>query len=418
MKSVRWLAGLLGLAVSACAADFVVTDHGAVGDGTTLNTAALQATLDAARAAGGGRVVIPAGTFRSGSLFLRQDVELHLAEGAVLLGSNELKDYPKRETRIEGHFEPWRLALINGSHLDGVRISGPGRLDGNGRVFWEAFWQRRRENPQCTNLEVERPRLMFLDHCTDVVVRDLSFKDSGFWNLHLYNCQNVLVEGASFTAPGRESPVPSPSSDGIDVDSCQDVTIRGCTFAVNDDCIALKGSKGPLADQDAASPPVERIVVEDCTFERGHGVLTCGSEATVVRDVIVRRCNVNGRINLVRLKLRPDTPQHYSNIVYEDITLAGEGRLFEINPWRQFFDLKGHEPPSRQVDGIVLRRISGHYGLPGRIRGNPGDTLAPIVLEDVHVTFAKPDFDRADDVHFEVRHATFDGVPVSPMPVP
>ncbi|WED64229.1 glycosyl hydrolase family 28 protein [Synoicihabitans lomoniglobus] len=406
---------LAGLAWPVAARDFVVTTFGAVGDGATLNTSAIQTTIDAAAAHdGGGRVVIPAGTFRSGSLFLRPDVELHLAADAVLLGSDNIADYPKRNTRIEGHFEPWRLALINATRMDGVKLTGPGRLDGNGRVFWETFWQRRRENSRLTNLDVERPRLVFIDRCTNVEVRELTFQDSGFWNLHLYNCRDVLVEKVSFSAPGREAAVSAPSSDGIDVDSCQDVIIRGCTFAVNDDCIALKGSKGPLADHDADSPPVENILVEDCTFLKGHGVLTCGSEATVVRNVTVRNCTVRGNINLVRLKLRPDTPQHYADLTYENIILAGEGRLFDINPWRQFFDLQGQPPPRRRVSGIVLRNISGNYGTPGRIVGNDGDAIAPIVLDNVHLTFTRPAFERAANVRFDVRDATFNDQPVTP----
>ncbi|HEY0944693.1 MAG TPA: glycosyl hydrolase family 28-related protein, partial [Opitutaceae bacterium] len=129
-------------AASASGSHRSITAFGAVGDGRTLNTEAIQKTIDATAAAGGGVVEIPAGTFRSGSIFLKQGVELFLAEGAVLLGSNRLEDYPKRETRIEGHFEPWRMALVNAERLEHVRLRGRGKLDGNGILFWAAFWQR------------------------------------------------------------------------------------------------------------------------------------------------------------------------------------------------------------------------------------------------------------------------------------
>src|SRR6478736_6339913 len=138
-------------------ADYTITDFGAVAGGEKLNTNAIQSAVEAA-ARTGGTVVVPAGVFRTGSIFLRQGVALHLAEGAVLKGSEEISDYPKRLTRIEGHFEPWRLALVNAAGLTGVRITGPGKVDGSGPVYWRAFWQRRKENPKCTNLEVERPR--------------------------------------------------------------------------------------------------------------------------------------------------------------------------------------------------------------------------------------------------------------------
>ncbi len=360
---------------------FVISDFGAVADAKTINTAAIQQAIDAA-AVGGGEVVIPKGTFRSGSIFLKNGVALTLDEGAVLLGSNRIEDYPKRETRIEGHFEPWRLALVNAQHMDRVRIGGKGKIDGNGILFWAAFWQRRKENPRCTNLEVERPRLMFIDRCKDVRVEGLALQDSGFWNLHLYRCDGVVIEGLRITAP-TSGPILGPSTDGIDIDSSRNVTVRTCFIAVNDDNIALKGSKGPLADKDTDSPPVENIVVEDCVFGDGNGVITCGSEATIVRHVRVRNCTVAGRTNLLTLKLRPDTPQHYSDIVIDGIKLSGTGRVFQVAPWTQFFDLKGQPAPSRTVENITIKNISGDYRTLGSLRGNPGDTIRNFTLENI-----------------------------------
>jgi len=360
---------------------FVISDFGAVADAKTINTAAIQQAIDAA-AVGGGVVVIPKGTFRSGSIFLKNGVALTLDEGAVLLGSNRIEDYPKRETRIEGHFEPWRLALVNAQHMDRVRIGGKGKIDGNGILFWAAFWQRRKENPRCTNLEVERPRLMFIDRCKDVRVEGLALQDSGFWNLHLYRCDGVVIEGLRITAP-TSGPILGPSTDGIDIDSSRNVTVRKCFIAVNDDNIALKGSKGPLADQDMDSPPVENILVEDCKFGDGNGVITCGSEATIVRHVRVRNCTVAGRTNLLTLKLRPDTPQHYSDIVIDGIKLSGTGRIFQVAPWTQFFDLKGQPAPSRTVENITIKNISGDYRTLGSLRGNHDDTIRDFTLENI-----------------------------------
>lgn len=400
------------LVVEATAAEFDVTTFHAVGDATTMNTAAIQSTIDAAAAAGGGTVVVPEGVFRSGSIFLKQGVSLHLSRGAVLLGSNNIEDYPKRPTRIEGHVEPWRLALVNATGNSGVRISGEGTLDGNGILFWAAFWQRRKENPNCTNLEVERPRMIHLADCRDVRIEGVALRDSGFWNIHLYRCQDVLVEGVSIFTPGPGSSVRAPSTDGIDIDSCQRVTVRRCRIEVDDDCIALKGSKGPLADKDESSPPVETILVEDCEFPRGHGVVTFGSEATIVRDVIVRRCTVTGQNNLVRLKLRPDTPQLYENILFEDITLSGgAGRIFRVDPWMQFFDPQGHEPPPSIVRHLTLRRVRGNYGTLGIFKGSAHDSLSDVVLEDIELTLADTAFDVGD-----VRDVTSSRVVVNGAP--
>ncbi|MEO5715578.1 MAG: glycosyl hydrolase family 28 protein [Luteolibacter sp.] len=388
---------------------YPISDFGAVADGRTVNTQAIQKAIDQAEAAGGGVVDIPQGTFRSGSIFLKKGVELHLDEGAMLLGSNKIEDYPKRETRIEGHFEPWRMALVNAQQIDGVRISGKGKIDGNGRVFWEQFWQRRKENAKCTNLEVERPRLMFIDRCNNVSISGLSFKDSGFWNLHLYRCRDVVIEGLNISAPTKGR-VLGPSTDGIDVDSSQKVTIRKCVISVNDDNIALKGSKGPLADQDKDSPPVEDIVVEDCEFGDGNGMITCGSEATFIRNVTVRNCRITGGATLLTLKLRPDTPQLYENILIDGIKLTGgKGRILNVGPWMQFFDLKGHAPPSRTVRQVVIRNVSGQFLSLGTLYGNPSDTLRDITLENFDVRLASEQFELGDVKNLEMKNVRVNG---------
>lgn len=381
---------LTGIALGA--ADYPVTDFGAVAGGEALNTAAIQRAIDTAAEKGGGTVVVPAGVFRSGSIFLKQGVALHLAEGALLKGSENIADYPKLMTRIEGHFEPWRLALVNAQNLTGVRISGPGRLDGSGPVYWRAYWQRRKENPRCTNLEVERPRLVFIDRCTDVRLENTALQDSGFWNLHIYRCRDVVVENVRITLPSMTHDLRGPSTDGIDIDSSQNVTVRKCYISTNDDNIALKGSKGPFAAQDADSPPVENILVEDTEVGDGNGLITCGSEATVVRNVTVRNCVMSGDATLLTLKLRPDTPQHYEHITLDGIRLAGHGRLLNVAPWMQFFDLKGQPSPSRQVNDIVLRNITGSYRLLGALSGNAGDVLRDITLENVDIQLAEDRF--------------------------
>jgi polygalacturonase len=413
------LCASLFLAVFVRAAEHDITAYGAVAGGEVLNTVAIQKAIDAATAAGGGTVVIPAGVFRSGSIFLKQGVALHLAAGAVLKGSENIGDYPKLNTRIEGHFEPWRLALVNAQGLTGVRISGPGKLDGSGPVFWRAFWQRRKENPRCTNLEVERPRLMFIDRCTDVRIENTALEDSGFWNLHLYRCRDVLIESVRITVPSSTPDLRGPSTDGIDIDSSQNVTVRKCYISTHDDNIALKGSKGPFALEDADSPPVENILVEDTEVGDGNGLITCGSEATVVRNVTVRNCIMSGGATMLTLKLRPDTPQHYENITMDGIRLAGAGRLLNVAPWLQFFDLKGQPSPARRVNNITLRNISGSYRMLGSLSGNAGDVLRDITLENVDVQLAENRFRLGPVENLVLKNVTVNGQPfVPPAPTP
>ena len=413
--AMRWLA-LFTMATGVLGArDFPVTDFGATVDDATLDTAAIQRAIDAAAAQGGGRVVLAGGLFRSGAIFLKPGAELHVAKGAVLVGSNQLEDYPRGPTRIEGKRQDWRLALLNGTDLNGVRLSGGGTIDGNGIMFWAAYWQRRKENPKCTNLEVERPRLLFLDSCRDVRIEGLTFRDSGFWNLHLYRCRDVLIEGVSIHAPdsGR---IRAPSSDGIDLDSCRDVTIRRSTISVGDDCIALKGTKGPLADRDADSPPVENILIEDCTFGEGHGVLTCGSEATVVRNVTLRRCRVSGANTLLSLKLRPDTPQRYEDILIEEVELnvTGGGQLLRVQPWKQFFDLGGEAPPTSIVQRVTVRQVRGKIGELGTLLPHERATIADFTLADIEIAAVDGKLAVAASAGLSVERVVVNGQPLVP----
>ncbi len=391
----------------------ILTDAGAIGDGTTLNTPRIQSAIDQLAAKGGGTLVIPKGVFLSGAIFLKPGVNLRLDDGAVLLGSTNKSDYPKTKTRVEGHFEEWLPALINADHCDHLRISGAGTLNGNGLGFYTEFWAARRANPRVTNLAVERPRLTFIQNSEDVQISGITYQNSGFWNLHLYRCKNTSVEKVRFEVPDG---IKCPSTDGTDIDSCQYITIRGCSYRVDDDCVCLKGSKGPFAMDDKDSPPVEHIRVEDCTFERGAGVVTLGSEATTVRDVVVENCRVIGGVNVAVLKLRPDTPQHYEDIHYRNITLSGASKsILNVAPWRQFFDLKGQPPPKSIVKNVTLSNIKGSFGSFGQIQGNPGQTeITDITLEDVDVQLENDSFDSSWIKNFNVHNVTANGKQFSP----
>jgi len=207
-------------------------------------------------------------------------------------------------TRIEGHFQEWIPALINADKIDHLRIDGEGTLDGSGQVYWNAFRGAR----GAKNLDVPRPRLMFIRDSQDVKVSGLHFKDSGFWNLHIYRCNNVVIDALDIRAGAG-----SPSTDGVDIDSSQNVTVSNCRISNNDDCIALKGTKGPLAMEDKDSPPVEHIHVIGCTFERGGGFVTCGSEATFVRDVIIEKCTALPNVH--RVDPASETSHGYAAVV-------------------------------------------------------------------------------------------------------
>jgi alpha-L-rhamnosidase len=394
-----------------------IAEHGAIADGKTLNSKAIQAVIDEC-AKKGGTVVIPKGEFLTGSLFLKPGVNLEFQEGGVLKGSTDINDYPKTMTRIEGHFESWPAALLNGDKVDHLRITGPGTLDGSGAAFWKEFYDKRSLDKKTTNLSVPRPRLTLLQNSKDVKISGINYKNSGFWNLHLYKCKDLTVENCRFTAPdGRVPDDHAPSSDGIDIDCSQDITISKCFFSVGDDCIALKGTKGPFAMQDKDSPPVERIHILDCVFEAGGGIVTCGSEATIVRDVNVERC-ITRKPTVLRLKLRPDTPQQYENISLKDITMENGGAIFNIAPWSQYFDLKGQLPPKSIVRNITITNVkgTGNSSL-GKILGNPGTEFGEITLKNVDVQLKSATLELGDIKGLKFENVIVNGVAI-PVPPP
>lgn len=397
--SLMLAAPFLGRALMSSAespSEALITDFGAKPDATTVNTKAIQAAIDHLTARGG-TVIVPQGIFVSGALFFKPKVNLRLETGAVLRCSTDMSNFPVQRTRIEGHFEEkFNPALINATHCDGFELTGEGTLDGAGRPIWDEFWKQRNAAPDprnFPNLGIPRARLALIENSRGVKIDGITFKDSQFWNLHLYNNDGVLVHNVRFQVPDDYKQ--APSTDGIDVDSSRNVTIDGCFFSVTDDCIALKGSKGPHAMEDTSSPPVEHIRVRNCTYKRGGGVLTCGSEATIVRDVVVENCKIVGNVRVATLKLRADTPQHYEDITFRNITSeAAAGPIIAVQPWSQYFNLQGAAPPHSVVRNVKFIGVKGRFSAFGTIKPNPGQTdISNILLKDFDVALP-PDKDK------------------------
>ena len=165
--------------------------------------------------------------------------------------------------------------------------------------------------------------------------------------------------------------------------------------------------------EDTDSPPVEHIRIENCIFERGHGVVTLGSEATVVRDVVVENCKSTGPIVLARLKLRPDTPQRYEDIHFRNITLdnSGGGVILSVQPWNQYFDLKGQQPPKSIVRNVTLSEIKGCYGSFGVFKNIPRQSdISDITLKDLNVQLKNEKLNGCDQVkNLKLENVTVNG---------
>ena len=263
----------------------------------TLQTAAIQALIDQCASEGGGVIVVDGGTYLTGALFFPCSVNLYICRDAVLKGSDDISDYPLCRTRIEGQTCTYFPALINVDSADGFILAGEGTIDGSGERFWREFWLRREWNPDCTNKDGQRPRLLYISRSSDVLITGVTFQNAAFWTTHIYRCRRVKYIGCTMLSPHEG--IKGPSTDAIDIDARTDVLVKNCFMAVNDDAVALKGGKGPWADSDPDNGPNERIIIEDCEYGFVHGCLTFGSEAVHCRNIILRRIRVSEGFNLL-----------------------------------------------------------------------------------------------------------------------
>lgn len=381
--------------INSLGKQYIISDFAVVNDSTLLQTERIQAVIDKA-AETGGVVVIPKGTFLSGSLFFKPGTHLHLLKGAVLKGSDDISNFPLINTRIEGQSLKYFAALINADKVDGFTISGKGTVNGNGLRYWKAFWLRRQFNPQCTNMDEMRPRLVFISNSKNVQLSDVSLVNSPFWTTHLYKCENVKLLNLTVFSP--ESPVKAPSTDAVDIDVCTNVLIKNCYFSVNDDAVALKGGKGPTADKNPDNGGNYNIIIEDCTYGFCHSVLTCGSESIHNRNIILRRIKINKAQRLLWLKMRPDTPQKYEYILVEDISGDAANFLY-IRPWTQFFDLKGQtEIPLSYSKHVTMRNINLECETFFNVGKSDQYILSDFVFENLNIKASKNKEINADQI--------------------
>lgn len=336
---------------------YVVTDYGVVkGDSTLIQTEAIQKVIDIAAENGGGVITIPEGVYLSGSLFFKPGTHLNIADGGRLKGSDAITNYKIVKTRLEGQTIDYFAALVNADGVDGFTITGPGTIDGNGWRFWDEFWLRRKVNPQCTNLEALRPRLVYISNSNNVEVSNVRLVNSGFWTNHLYRCKNVKYLNDYIWAKTDGYPK-GPSTDALDLDVCSDVLVSGCYMNVNDDAVCLKGGKGTYVEKDPNNGGNARVLVENCSFGKCNSGITFGSEAWDCENVILRDCKFKDTFHIVLFKMRPDTPQHYRNVLVENVK-GGVRNGIEVSAWTQFYNkLDRDDMPISRVDNVTVRNV-------------------------------------------------------------
>jgi len=385
------------------APSMAITEFGAVGDGRTVNTEAIQAAIDACHHGGGGTVLVPRGTFLSGALFFRPGVNLRIRTGGTLKGPTRMADYRLVQTRWEGEERIWVSALVNVFGCTGFTLSGGGVLDGSGDVWHRPYpgpgagaapdpapppmgpaggIDAAPDSPAVTLAETElpgyaRPRLVAIQNCTGVSVRDIELRNQASWGLFVLYSGDVTIENLRIRAARH-----IPSSDGIDIDSCNGVVIRAVDIDVNDDCIAIKSGK----DEDGrrVGRPAENILVEDSIFRYGHGGVSMGSEMSGgIRNVTIRdSVMMEGNWAPIRFKSQPSRGGVVENITYENIKLENTLKAFEFNMAWRMVEPRPPADPLPVVRRVRITNVSGTVARVGDMAGLDGSPITDVVFSD------------------------------------
>jgi len=312
---------------------FRVSDFGASNDGRTLNTIAIQKAIDACAAKGGGKVIFNPGSYLTGSLFIKSGVFLQIDKGVEIKGSEDLRDYPEIDTRVAGIEMKWPAALINIISQKNAGVDGSGIVNGQGKVFWDAYWALRKDyEPKklrwIVDYDAKRPRTMLVSNCEDIVIKGVTFQQAGFWTVHILYSSYVTVEGIIIrnNIGGH-----GPSTDGIDIDSSSWILVQNCDIDCNDDNFCIKSGR----DWDGlrVNRPAEYIVIRDCVSRKGGGLITFGSETSGgMRYIIAKNLKAHGTKVGMRFKSAKNRGGIVENIYLENIEMKEVGVALEITP--------------------------------------------------------------------------------------
>lgn len=373
---------------------YVVTDFGAVADGATVNTSAIQSAVDAC-ATTGGRVVIPPGVFLTGSLRMKSGVELHLSHGAVLKGSPFIEDYPALGApfRVLCRSYAWK-ALVWALDARDIAITGTGTLDGNGgahafQIPDEKFWE---------NVE-NRPYGLYFARCEDVLIADVTLRDSAFWMQHHVDCRRLRFQRMKvFNFINH-------NNDGLDLDNCRDVIISDCQIECSDDAICIKSMTPGMN---------ERITVTNCILRSHYNAFKVGTEtAGGLRDFTMSNCVLGGPVDVPHklekggrtrafagIALMSADGATLENIAISNITIHHVQSPIFIRLQSRGARYWPDAPAAGtgRVRGIMISHVVARdlTALSSSITGVPGSQVEDVTLRDI--TLDLPGGGRPEDV--------------------
>ncbi len=350
---------------------FNIISYGAISSANTLNTGAIQQAIDMASKQGGGMVLVPSGFWLTGPIKLLSNVNLHISSGAVLQFSNKPKDYPLIRTNWEGVDAIRAQSPISAKGQRNIAITGSGIIDGAGEAWrpvkkgkltageWDKLihsggvldskketWYPTEGALKASTMdrpgviaagfteanteeikEFLRPNMISLRECEQVLLEGVTFQNSPAWNIHPLLCKHLTVENIHVKNPWFAQ-----NGDGIDIESCEFVSVRNSKFDVGDDGICLKSGKD--AEGRKRARPSAHILIENCIVFHGHGGVVVGSEMSGgVHDLFVNNCQFLDTDVGLRFKTMRGRGGVVENVFIRDISMkniAGEAILFDM----------------------------------------------------------------------------------------
>jgi len=392
--------------------DFLITDYGD----------SINAAISAAAGKGGGRVVVPAGTWTTGPIRLRSRIDLHLCDGATLLFDTDPNAYlPTVYSRWQGielmNYSP--LIYAYGEH--DISVTGKGVLDGQASAANWWAWKKLGdadfaafEATVNAGLPVEqrdgtnyhfRPAFVEPYDCERVLIEGVTFQNSPFWHLHPTLCHDVTVSGVTVASTG-------PNTDGCDPESCDGVLIDRMSFNVGDDCVAVKSGRN--ADGRRVNIPCQNVVIQNSTFANGHGGITVGSEMTGgVREVYARDLTMTSTGLLAGHRLKTNSVRGgfiQGSHVWRVTVSAIGGPLLLIDYNYGEGDTGTHPPTVTDIDLSHWTVAAATQGW--NIAGYPADPVGTVRLRDITIAGPLTTANVATNISdLQLTDVTIDGAP-------
>jgi polygalacturonase len=374
-------AGTTGLAAPDEPMELNILDFNAVGDGKTLNTVAIQQTIDACGEKNGGRVIVPPGTYLTGSLVLKSNVTLYLQKGAILLASPYFKDFPLRPFEQEIRYQKYlKRALIYAWREKNISVSGEGILDGNALLDGSGEFQEKK---------AENPTLIWFEECENITVKDVTFRHSVWWTQAYTRCRQVHVDHIMVTENYFHN------ADGIDLLDCEDFLVENCDINADDDGICLKGytaagcrngvirknrvrtlCNGIKMGTDSSGGFREILIEDNEVWQTGiSGVALQIVDGGIMENITVRNIRMNGVGTPVTLRLgdrnRP---------IYGELTVR-PGILRNV----KIHDIQATVNRAEKFNDEERKRHN-YPAFASSICGIPGNSIENVTLENMSIT--------------------------------